>query len=124
MKIRIKGNSIRIRVSKTEVDTFCQIGYLEEVTEFGDSRLSYRLERVQNDGNLNAAFARDCITMLVPEHLVKGWDANNVVGFNYTKPLGDDKGLFLLLEKDFKCIDSEVLEDQSDNFDNPLHTCS
>ena len=37
--------------------------------------------------------------------------------------LGNERKLFLLFEKDFKCIDGEVLEDQSDNFENPLAAC-
>jgi len=37
--------------------------------------------------------------------------------------IGDDKHLYLLLEKDFKCIDAPAHEDQSDNFENPHKHC-
>lgn len=36
MKIRIKGNSIRYRLTKTEVETFSKVGFYEEKTEFKD----------------------------------------------------------------------------------------
>ena len=124
MKIRIKGNSLRIRISKTEVDTFCKEGKLTERTEFGDGSFLYNLVSVNSEGNLDADYKDGAVTMYVPAHLIADWDTNNVVGFDYTKPLPGGDGLFLLLEKDFKCIDNTVGEDQSDNFDNPLHTCA
>ena len=124
MKIRIKGNSLRIRLSKPEVETFCREGYLEERTEFGESAFIYKLVRANNAADLNAGFENGAITMYVPAGLTKAWETNNIVGFDYTKTLPGGGGLFLLLEKDFKCIDSSVQEDQTDNFDNPLHSCS
>ncbi len=124
MKIRIKGNSLRIRISKPEVEKFCSTGFLGDETMFGTNVFRYYLERVRNDGQLNADFENGAITMFVPDHLLENWDTNETVGFSYKRDLGDGKELFLLLEKDFKCIDNSMQEDQSENFDNPLHTCS
>jgi hypothetical protein len=36
--------------------------------------------------------------------------------------IGNDKYLFLLVEKDFVCLDNTV-EDQSDNYPNPNAVC-
>jgi len=36
--------------------------------------------------------------------------------------INDDQSLYLLIEKDFKCLD-ETTEDQSDNFENPNIAC-
>ena len=125
MKIRIKGNSIRIRLSKTEVTTFASEGFLEEKTEFGEGiSLSYALARYHTHSSITADFTDNRITVLVPAHIADEWVTTDAVGFSDNMDLGDGKQLFLLLEKDFKCIDNEVNEDQSDNFDNPLHTCS
>ena len=33
--------------------------------------------------------------------------------------LGDGNELYLLLEKDFQCLDNSI-EDQTDNYENPL----
>ena len=41
MKIRIKGNSIRLRLTKTEVDNFAANGFVEEKTEFGNNYFLY-----------------------------------------------------------------------------------
>jgi hypothetical protein len=123
MKIRIKGNSVRIRITKSELDNFGRDGYLEEKTEFGDKYLSYRLEARDGIDNLEAAMNSNTITMFVPEPMKQEWVHTDVVGYNNNMDIGNGKKLFLLIEKDFKCIDGEVLEDQSDNFDNPLQAC-
>lgn len=124
MKIRIKGNSLRIRISKTEVDNFCTNGHIEEKTDFGTTSFAYKLLLGGNTDNLDADFREGVVTMYVPAELVKDWNTNATVGFSNNKLLPDGEHLFLLLEKDFKCIDNTMMEDQSDNFDNPLHTCS
>ena len=123
MKIRIKGNSLRIRVSKTEVDIFCKDGMLEEKTDFGTSSFSYKLQLTNTGENLDADFQHGVVTLYVPGSFIKDWDTNQTVGFSHNKPLPGGDHLFLLLEKDFKCIDNTMMEDQSDNFDNPLHVC-
>jgi hypothetical protein len=118
MKIRIKGNSVRIRLTKPEVDLFGENGYIEEQTEFGNTMLSYALKRT--DGNLFAAsFENNIITMLLPKSMSEEWINTNRVGFEGAMQLGNGKSLYLLLEKDFKCLD-ESIENQSDNYDNPL----
>jgi len=51
------------------------------------------------------------------------WAANEVVGYEHNMDIGNGKQLYLLLEKDFKCIDAPPSEDQSDNFENPHKVC-
>ena len=124
MKIRIKGNSIRMRLSRSEVDQFGKEGYLEERTEFGGGiAMTYALARHHTHAAITADFTHNKITMLVPGSVADEWTTTDVVGFSENMDIGDDKQLFLLLEKDFKCIDNTAMEDQSDNYDNPLHTC-
>lgn len=124
MKIRIKGNSLRIRINKPEVDELCAGSKLQEHTQFPGGRFSYTLERVEGGNNLQADFADGAINMLIPRQMAEGWNNNDVVGFSHHLDLPDGGQLFLLLEKDFKCIDNTMMEDQSANFDNPNHVCS
>jgi len=123
MKIRIKGNSVRIRLSRPEVDRFCAEGYLEDKTDFGNSALIYALQGIEGIPGLSADFAEGRIVMYVPADIQKEWAANETVGYNNTLDLSSGSSLFLLLEKDFKCIDAPSYEDQSDNYDNPHQTC-
>lgn len=120
MKIRIKGNSVRFRLSKSDLDKFAANGYLEETTAFVSNTLTYALEKqADNQGNmLTADMQNNTITMFMPQKLMTEWMQTNKVGFDAYMTLDNGEKLYLLLEKDFKCLD-ETIEDQSDNFDNP-----
>jgi hypothetical protein len=122
MKIRIQGNSIRIRLSKSEVDKLSFVGYIEEKTSFGKNAFGYCLQKKAGISSLAASYDEDKIIMYVPEALLADWPENNIVGFDANMSIGENEHLYLLLEKDFKCLDN-VTEDQSDNFENPNKTC-
>jgi hypothetical protein len=113
MKIRIKGNSLRYRLTKTDVENFDRDGYLEETTNFGTQVFKYALQRSSSDC-LTADFNDNTIIMLMPVTMAIEWTSTDRVGYeNSTGPM------YLLIEKDFKCLDN-VAEDQSDNYPNPL----
>lgn len=123
MKIRIKGNSIRYRLTRTEIANFGKNGYLEEKTEFLNGPVFYYcLEKRPGIETLQASFSDNRIIVFVPESIVEEWTTTDEVGYNYTLPLGEGKELFLLIEKDFVCLD-HTFEDQSDNYPNPNKTC-
>ena len=113
MKIRIKGNSLRYRLTKTDVECFAKHGYLEEITDFGGQHFIYALQRYSLP-NLTAHLQNNCITLFMPADMANEWVGTEKVGFE-----GTDNELYLLIEKDFKCLD-DVAEDQSDNYPNPL----
>lgn len=113
MKIRIKGNSLRYRLTKTDVNSFCIDGYLEETTRFGNNELIYAVKRY-NENDLSAGFENNRITLFMPHSFAREWAETERVGFE-----SKNQDLYLLIEKDFKCLD-EVVEDQSDNYPNPL----
>lgn len=120
MKIRIKGNSIRVRLSRSEVAAFANDGYLEDTTDFGSSALVYAMQRADIPA-LTATFVNGKITVHVPGATAQAWTGTDMVGFSNDAETG--KGtLFVLVEKDFQCIDN-TLEDQSDNYINPNKAC-
>ena len=119
MKIRIKRNSIRYRLSKTDIAHFKTVGVIEESTEFlNETSFHYRLESKAGIENMEASFSGNTICIFVPERIAAEWTNTEVVGFDTTMNIGDVKELFLLIEKDFVCLD-QTLEDQSDNYTNP-----
>lgn len=122
MKIRIKGNSIRIRLSKSETALFAAKGYLEERTDFGNSNFIYAVKSTE-DKIMSADFINGNITMHVPKHLAEEWVSSNLVALDCNMAAENDKNLYLLLEKDFKCIDAVITEEQSDYFENPAKSC-
>ena len=117
MKIRIKGDSIRFRLTRTEVEDLCEHGYLKEVTHLDESTFTYAVKSMDSTG-MKARFENNCITLHVSKQLLKGWESNERVGFEQVEGDGASSPLHLLLEKDFVCLDRR-LEDQSDNYPNP-----
>lgn len=122
MKIRINGNSVRIRLSRSEVNNFAVSGYLEEKTEFGNSVFYYALQSKEGIAVLEAGFSNNKMTVYVPANIPAAWAKNETVGYDNNMDTGGGKKLFVLLEKDFKCIDNSA-EDQSDNYEHPTKTC-
>ncbi len=122
MKIRIRGNSVRIRLSKSEVEQFAEDGFLEEKTDFISSTLSYSVKKTDSE-TMSADFVNGSIILYVPGHLIRQWASTNLVGLDCDMPVNNGKHLHILLEKDFKCIDNGIKEDQSDYFENPAKSC-
>lgn len=118
MKIRIKGNTIRYRLTKSEVQTFCDTGYFSEQTEFTAAIFSYELKAKKGISGLEADYKNNIITVYFPDADKNNWAVNSIVGFDNTYKTAAGKELFLLVEKDFVCMD-ETIEDQSDNYPNP-----
>jgi hypothetical protein len=122
MKLRIKGNSLRVRLTKSEVSRLAETGYLEEQTNFLSNQFIYALQKTEATETLSASFENNKITIFVAADFVKEWPANNIIGLNTNMALTATEFLYLLIEKDFICLD-ETAEDQSDNFENPHKTC-
>jgi hypothetical protein len=116
MKIRIKGNSLRYRLTRTEVSQVATTGYLEDTTNFGSTQLTYAIKKAEAD-NLSAQFENNIITLYIPKQMTQEWIDTDRVGFEHTH-----NGLYLLVEKDFVCLDNTT-EDQSDNYPHPNTTC-
>jgi len=123
MKIRLKGNSIRYRLTQTEIESFRMNGWLEEKTDFVNGpSFHYRLERKPGIVDLESSFMDNRICIFVPERIAGEWTTTDNVGYNHKMSLGNGKELLLLIEKDFVCID-QTNEDQSDNYPNPNKVC-
>ena len=118
MKIRIKGNSVRFRLTRSEVRQLCREGIIKERTDFNGAAFVYAVRVDENVKELKAEFKDGTIALLLPKTVLGDWAENEQVGFENTVKLDQGKELFLLLEKDFTCLDNTI-EDQSDNYPNP-----
>lgn len=123
MKIRIKGNSIRLRLTKTDVRNLKENGRVDEKTVLGKEQLfSYSLLKDENADAISAAFVNGNITVVLPKNqseILTETDEITVKGYQNN---GEEGGLFLLIEKDLQCLD-DTFEDQSDMYENPNTTC-
>jgi hypothetical protein len=112
MKIRIKGNSIRYRLTRSEVAALGTAGILSERSQFASKTFVYAIMTTNGD-RLTADFIDDRIVLSMPGKMVEELVNTDKVGFSDL-----DGPVSLLIEKDFTCLDN-VEEDQSDNFPNP-----
>src|SRR6185369_1610810 len=100
MKLRIKGNSLRFRLSKTDVAKLAVAKYLEERTSFGSNTFGYALQIEDAGDELSADFDGSKITVFIPEIFIQDWALNDVVGFDTRKQVSDAESLYILVEKD------------------------
>ena len=82
----------------------------------------YSLQCKTGIDQLEAEFSGNMITVFVPLTIARQWTTTGVVGFENKIDTGNGKHFFLLIEKDFVCLDN-TFEDQSDNFANPNAVC-
>jgi hypothetical protein len=100
MKLRIRGNSIRIQVSSTELAKIAETGKAEETVRFSsDQGLRYGIE-VRPTGAVTAMFAGDAIIVTLPKPRLDLWLRANEVSVEGTQPIGGGKVLQVVLEKD------------------------
>lgn len=118
MKLRIKGNSIRLRLTQGEVAALASEGKVVEAVEFGDEsapRFAYELRASAEIESVRAAFDGGKISVFVPQTQAETWAANNETGV-YSAPGAKIK---IAVEKDFACLAPRDGEDESDNFPHP-----
>jgi len=122
MKLRIKGNSIRLRLSQSEIDEFIADGQVLDSISFGDASLTYQL---QSADRYSAVFIDQKVVVSVPASVGTEWANSDQVEMKNTLSIRTGEELYILIEKDFKCLTDRPNEDESDLFENPLnkHDC-
>lgn len=126
MKIRIRDNSIRLRLMQAEVKQFDENQIVEAHIQFGpppDNKLTYRLEKRADITTIQATFTNNCISVIIPEQMGQDWAKSNQVSLSAQQDLDGENRLSILVEKDFQCLTDRVDEDESDAFPNPNTTC-
>ena len=120
MKIRIKDNSIRLRLTQAEVDSIRDNGLVTSATRFPDGRaFLYALESSPACVAPDASFSDSTISIRVPEADVLAWAATSQVSISGQQVLSDGGALSILVEKDFACLAPRAGEDESDMYPHP-----
>ena len=119
MKLRIRGNSLRFRLTQTEVAELVRAGRVENRTQLGQDAalgLVFRLQLSAFRLVPGVEFDAGRLTVSLPEAQAKSWARENEVGI-----YGEESwGLKLSIEKDFQCLDQRPNENDSDAFDRAL----
>jgi hypothetical protein len=106
MKLRIQGNSLRLRLSEEEVQQFAQTGRLEAGVAFGpdpSQTLHYVLVRREAIAGITADFTGHAITVYIPESAAAAWIDNADASLSGVVENGSAQGLKILVEKDMDC---------------------
>jgi len=119
MKLRVRGNSIRLRLSQHELSALLTSGAVEEGVNFPSGQsLRYRLESVPG-ATPQAEFASGRVTVRFGRDAVAAWSDPAQVSLEAEQALPGGERLKLLVEKDFRCLADRDGEDDTDLFPNP-----
>ena len=124
MKIRILGNSIRLRLSQPEVKSLAERNIVEGKTYFGTTEESvfiYSLEK-KDTNEIRASLSVNHVRIYIPNKIADKWANSNEISLENNMSLGQGLALRILIEKDFKC-GTDRGEDESELFPNPAENC-
>lgn len=121
MKIRIQGNSIRLRLTQTEVENISKGKVVQESVPFGPEQPSfqYLIQAETDSEKISVSHADHAIKVELPLTKAKQWADTDQVGLEENIAWKDQTTLYILVEKDFQCLHRRPAEDESDNFPNP-----
>ena len=122
MKLRIRGDSLRFRLTRGEASKLADRVKVSESVHFSSSSkdiLTYSVEASDSITQLAALIENGNILVMVPASLVHSWIDTDQVGIEDTQPISADRKLRILIEKDFRCLERRPEEDETDNFPHP-----
>ena len=120
MKLRIRDNSIRLRLTRGEVNRLRDDGLVKSRTGFPSGRdFQYVLESNPASVTPGAFFSENVITVRLPETTVLAWANSEQVSIKGEQLLDDGEMLAVLVEKDFECISPREGEDEADMYPHP-----
>ncbi|NND34300.1 MAG: hypothetical protein HKN76_17075 [Saprospiraceae bacterium] len=118
MKLRLKENTIRIRLSIDEVNLLVVEGQVAGRTFLSAKNyLEYSLRLAKS---LGLTYLDQHLILELPRETLKDWNLNQTVGFNWKIPIDEStEEIQITLEKDFKCLTIREGEDESNLYDHP-----
>jgi hypothetical protein len=116
MKLRIRGDSIRLRLTRGEVGDLVAKGVVAERTQLPvGPGFRYQLRAAASARAVHATFEAGVLGVEVPKAAAEAWAASEEVAIRGDLPAGDGT-LTILVEKDFPCLTTREGEDDSDAF--------
>jgi Family of unknown function (DUF7009) len=117
MKLRIQNDSLRLRLTRSEVARIARGLPVESTCRFPDDRaLTYALV-ITDEPALGSTLASGRIEVSVPRAAAAQWaDSNDVALGAAPQQIGR---LQILIEKDFACVVPRDGEDPADFYPNP-----
>jgi hypothetical protein len=115
MKMRLQGNSVRLRLTRSEVERFRDTGIVEESVDFGGGEvLAYRLQSRPELGPVRAGFRQGTMIVSVATGVAQAWAASDEVGV-----YAQSGALAISIEKDFRCLTRPLDQQEPDAYPHP-----
>jgi HSP20 family molecular chaperone IbpA len=116
MKLRISGNSVRLRLKPSEVSQLADQGLVEDRVEFApDSVLVYSLQASPRSAVPTASYTDGKLEVRIPQTTARRWAASSDVAIEAQQDV-----LAILIEKDFRC--AHQAGSDNDVYPNPALT--
>ena len=122
MKLLMRNDSLRLRLTQTEVDRFAAAGVVEDAVGIGptdDEGLVYRIRRDEGATTLSADLLNNQIDIRIPAAEATEWTGTKKVAIEAQKDIGNGRTLNILIEKDFARLKPRRSDDVVDKFPNP-----
>jgi hypothetical protein len=97
MKLRLRGNSLRLRLTRSEVARLGAGETVEEASEFSPEQI-FRYG-IQPGDELRTTFKSGQALVIVPAERIRQWASTDEVGI-----YGASGALDIAIEKDFRCL--------------------
>ena len=126
MKLRLRENSIRLRLLQSEVIQLREIGEVSETIVFGinpTNNLTYSLRISAEASEISAHKTGNQIEIFLPLLMAENWADSTEVGLYSEQEVGDLATLKIIIEKDFVCVDRPLDADNADAFPHPKMKC-
>ena len=118
MKLRIGEISVRLRLTRPEVERFASTGRLERsITFAAGGTFTYCVERT-SDEVVSARFDGARMTISLPAAAADAWTQGDDVGIEASEQVPGGT-LHILVEKDFACLKPRDGEDTADHYPHP-----
>jgi hypothetical protein len=113
MKLRVKGQSIRVRLDQLEVSRLAEGHIVENSTKFSrSSQLVCTLEASSLVDHPTATFAAGDLKLRLPANAVRTWArSTDQVSIESQQAIDRELSLHILIEKDFQCLHRRTDED-------------
>ena len=120
MKLRLLDNSIRLRLTRKEVELAATGGIVKSSVSFPDNAtFTYILESSPANVSATATFSAGDLIVRLPESEVLEWASSDRVSITGEQLLASGESLRILVEKDFACLAPREGEDESDMYPHP-----
>jgi len=118
MKLRLRENSIRLRLLRGEIQRFRESGIVSEKIQFNQFQiLSYTLKVSEEVKEISASFTDKEIIVEIPFAAAQDWTETNLIGLESEQKIDDKQTMKILIEKDFACPNRPFDEDNKGGFE-------